>query len=175
MARKFRAVIQQVHLYANMTWFSVAEQPTNFDLFPENFRKAADLLSANQEQNFALAATQLSPFLGASFVSENIPGLNRFFVEPQHGEFQAYKTKIAGLDFSESPIPLCKAEGYFSIPLSPGVDLDSLYEHLDSYDYNVLTDAVCFFWSIEEFGIENYDLTFASHSGCECWILEELP
>ena len=81
--------------------------------------------------------------------------------------------RVTGIDWSVGPIPLCKAEAWFKVPVVHGfddLDLDVLREA----DGVCLEDAVCFKWSVPgNARTDELDFTYGSHSGVEFWIDED--
>ncbi|MEK9696042.1 MAG: hypothetical protein VW270_09770 [Candidatus Poseidoniales archaeon] len=162
-----------VKVYGNMDWFSVAEQPDSIYTLPLEFQSAFELWEANSGESNQEIVDLLTKYVGARFVGENIPDWQELFEEDSYGEFESYKKSIAGFDFSENPIPLCKAEAWFEIQLKDGKSKSDLEKHLEEQGAE-LNDCLAFFWIFEDNeDLEDLDLTFGDHKGSESIFVEE--
>ena len=95
-----------------------------------------------------------------------------FFNEESYGEFEAAKINVVGIDFSEKPIPMCKVEAWFDVPLKEGILKNDVIKWNEENLDNHLTDAVIFFWDLDEIEeLEELDLTVGDHNGCEAEIV----
>ena len=161
-----------IKIYANMDWFRVAEQPEDSGLLPDIFTEMAQLWESDSEQNVEKIIKELSPFVGGRFVADNLDGWEEFFNEESYGEFEAAKINVVGIDFSEKPIPMCKVEAWFDVPLKEGILKNDVIKWNEENLDNHLTDAVIFFWDLDEIEeLEELDLTVGDHNGCEAEIV----
>ena len=78
---------------------------------------------------------------------------------------RSHSCLLAGIDFSHEPLPLCKVEAVFEVPLRKGVSKEDVVD----WGEDELFSAVVFYWNLEDF--EDLDLTVGDHSGCEAYIL----
>ena len=62
------------------------------------------------------------------FVADNLDDWEGYFDESSYGEFPAESIHVVGFDFSTQPLPLCKAEAWFEVPLKDDVPLISAWE-----------------------------------------------
>ena len=157
-----------VRCYGNMDWFRVAEQPPSFEALPVAFLEAKKLWSSSGEKQIGKVCELLSPFVGARFVAPNLDGWEEFLVQESFGEFEANRINVAGIDFSSEPIPLCKAEAWFDLPLKPGVDKSAFEMWAQNAD---LYSAVVFYWALDAEELQELDLTVGDHSGAEASIV----
>lgn len=157
--------------YGNMDWFEVAEQPEAFKELPKEFKTAYDLWKKGAEEHHDKIAELLSPYVIAKFLPANISGWEELFADPDgHGqpEFAAVSVRVAGVDFSATPIPKCKAEAIFRVPVTEGFgeceDFDTWQEENDYF-----ASGISFGWNVPRTAAtEEIDLMFGDHSGCEC-------
>lgn len=133
-------------------------------------------MEKNSEQNLNEIIGLLQPFLRASLVLENVPNWNSLLDQTCANELQEIysdKVTLVGVDFSESPIPNCKAEALFKVTLlknPKGFDLEAWQDEHLSY----LHDAVSFSWELPKTpATDGLDLTFGDNSGVECFIVDE--
>jgi len=162
-----------VTVYGNMDWFRVAEQPTELHPLPPELEEAKALWEVDGEGNSGKILDLISPFVGGRFVADNLEGWEDFLAEDTFGEFEASRLRVVGADFSASPIPLCKAEGWFDLPLKEGVSRSDFEHWVDKNHEGELYGAICFYWNFEAPELEGLDLTFGDHQGAEGAIFEE--
>ncbi len=162
-----------VTVYGNMDWFRVAEQPTESCPLPPELEQANALWEADREGNSGKILELVSPFVGGRFVADNLAGWEDYLREDTFGEFEASRVRVAGVDFSDLPIPLCKAEGWFDLPLKEGVSRSDFERWVDENHEGELYGAICFYWNFEAPELENLDLTFGDHQGAEGVIFED--
>lgn len=156
--------------YANMKWFKPAEQPESFDQLPSEFLKAKELWDADKDANASQIIDLINPFVGARFIASNISACEELFYDTEKDglfEIEATKVRVVGIDFTENPIPICKAEAEFVVRVN--ANFDSV-DHAEWQESNgPFTDAITFYWNIpESYGLEDLDLTYGDNSGVEC-------
>ena len=159
--------------YASMDWFDVAEQPDGFDDLPDEFQQAHALWEADPEGNQADIVEMLAPFVKAWFIPANISNWDALFVDSdEEGFFEipAREVNVAGIDFSHFPIPTCKAEAKFKVPVThdfASIDLDAWQDENDRF-----TSAVSFYWDIPRTDdTEQLDFTHGDNQGVECLVV----
>lgn len=156
---------QTSKFYGNMDWFDVDDEVDEADL-PESFKEAKLFWHKNPEINFAKIVELIKPFVRAWFVPAALSDSEEIF--PDQSEFQASEIKVAGVDFSVGPFPLCKAEALFEVPVSntfKNIDLESWQEDRGEYFYQ----AVSFGWEILSV-VDGSPLvyTYGNNQGVEC-------
>ena len=164
-----------VTVYGNMKWFRVAEQPTTPDSLPPELMQAKTLWDADAEGNAERVIELVSPFVGGLFVADNLMGWKHVLTEETFGEFKASRHHVAGVDFSDSPIPLCKVEGWFDLPLKNGVSRSDFERWVDQDHQETLFSAIVFYWDFgaSEMGdLDFLDLTFGDHMGAEALVVD---
>lgn len=163
--------------YANMKWFSVAEQPDSIGQLPHEFQQAKNLWDTYGESSQKTLIKLLSPFVGARFIANNINGWEELFADPDSSDFveiEASEVRVVGIDFSESPIPICKAEAEFDIPVTESYATTNLEDWMNDNGY--LTDAIIFYWNLPNNDeTEDLDLTCGDNQGVECLPIEKRP
>jgi predicted DNA-binding WGR domain protein len=176
--KKVKATSSERIFYGNMNWFEIDEQPKNFDVLPDAFKAAYDLWKKAKKSNNEITEL-LSPFICAKFIPSNIVGWEELFIQSDGEEFQEYdaiKIKLVGVDFSTKPIPSCRAEAWFKIPITKNfskLSSDDLEEWQENNDY--FYSAISFGWEIPEIPeLEDLDLWYSNHSGCECILAENI-
>jgi hypothetical protein len=165
---------REQRFYGNMKWFSVAEQPQSFDQLPPEFLQAKKLWHKDAEGNIDKVIELLSPYVGARFIASNISGWEELFADFDGSglcEIESSEVRVVGIAFSEGPIPMCKAEASFNVPVTrafEAIDLDEWQE-----DNGRFTDAVIFYWNAPR-GDETEDLDFTcgDNQGVECNALD---
>lgn len=169
--------IDKQHFYGNMKWFSVAEQPESLDQLPTEFVSAKKLWDKDAKRNIDQIIKLLSPYVGARFIASNIEGWEELFADFDDSGFcevESSELRVVGIDFSEGPIPLCKAEANFEVPVTKefkSADLDKWQE-----DNGHLTDAVIFYWSVpRDDETEELDFTNGDNQGVECVAVSKKP
>ena len=135
-----------VRILGNMKWFRVAEQPDRLDLLPPVFAEMKDLWSLDSLVNSEKIAECLAPYIGGCFVAENLSDWDNFFSDATFGEFDASEVNVVGFDFSEQPIPSCKVEATFDIPLKR-VSVTTSYGAKRAW---ATSAAVIFYWDLYE-------------------------
>jgi hypothetical protein len=156
-----------------MDWFRVAEQPTNSSPLPAEVEQARSLWEADAKENSEKILELMSPFIGGRFVADNLAGWEDYLRQDTFGEFEASTVRMAGVDFTSAPIPLCKAEGWFDLPLKEGVSRSDFEHWLNENHEGELYGAICFYWNFDAPELEHLDLTFGDHQGAEGVILED--
>jgi hypothetical protein len=157
-----------IKVYGNMEWFRVAEQPESFDVLPDEFNEMKSLWESDSEANLNKILGKLTPYIGARFVADNLEGWKDYFDEKTYGEFEAVKIHVSGIDFSEEPIPSCKAEAWFEIALKEGILKQDVEKWIEAEHGGELYSAIVFYWNFDEYDgvdIEDLDLTFGDHNG----------
>lgn len=157
--------------YGTIDWFNVAEQPDSLTDLPDDFDKAYKLWSQDKDKNFEEIINLIEPYLNANFV---IPALNdweNIFVEVDGHELEAasIKMKLVGVDFSVNPIPQCKAEAWFEIPIHSHITNHEIDEWQD-VSGSSLTDALSFSWNIDQ---DDLDFSCGDHMGVEVVMLQD--
>lgn len=160
--------------YGNMDWFSVAEQANDIDLLPAEFEQAKTLWDDDAEGNLDQIIDLLSSYVGARFIASNISGWEELFADPDGSGFcevEASEVRVVGIDFSEGPIPMCKAEAEFDVPVTEAFESSDLDEWQD--ENGPFTDAVIFYWNVpRDDETEDLDFTCGDNQGVECCVLE---
>jgi hypothetical protein len=74
---------------------------------------------------------------------------------------------LAGVDFSETPFPVCRAEAWFDVPIiANGKDID--LQGWQNENKAFLSDAISFSWIVpRNKNTESLDFTYGSHLGAE--------
>jgi hypothetical protein len=154
--------------YANMDWWDVAEQPTNCKEICEKFEALSNRWLASKTNQPKIIA-ELTPLLRSKFIIENIKNFKSIFdTKKLNGDLEvvAIKVVIVDLDFSSGPLPMCKSESFFKIPVKSSfkkIDIEE-WQETNSRFY----DAITFYWDFNfKFDLD-CDLSFGSNSGVEC-------
>jgi hypothetical protein len=155
--------------YANMKWFDVAEQPSGFGDLPSNFSEAHKLWAQSKQDNIEEVLKLLSPYVRARLVLSNIMEWENLFDEgltPNDGIVESESVNVVGIDFTNNPIPVCKAEAFFRLDLRTemgNIELNDWQE-----ENSCLADAVVFYWDIPRTeSTEDLDFTFGDNQGVE--------
>lgn len=156
--------------YGSMKWFSVAEQPENFDDLPAEFLRAKKLWDSDADRNMGQILELMSPHVGARFIASNISGWEELFADFDGSgfcEIESTEIRVVGIDFSEGPIPMCKAEANFEVPVTRTFESSDLDEWQDENGH--FTDAVIFYWNVpRNSNSEDLDFTCGDNQGVEC-------
>ena len=160
--------------YANMAWFEPADQPGSLEDLPKEFAEAKKLWSKNPVGNLEKIINLLSPFVGARFLPANLANWEELFVDSEGEgmvEIAATSVNVVGIEFKESPIPICKAEAYFEVKVTREFATTDLEEWQNNNSR--FTDGVAFFWNVPMQGdLEDLDFTFGDNQGVECSAVE---
>jgi hypothetical protein len=151
------------NFYSNMDWWSVSDQPASFELIPKAFQKSHSLWKSSYSSNRLEIIKLLSPYIKSLFLINNISSCDNLFSTKKYSEILAYKTNLIDVDFCDSPIPRCKTEAYYLIPVFEDFDLIDLEKW--QQENSLFTDAISFYWDID---VEGLDTTYGSHAGIEC-------
>jgi hypothetical protein len=162
-----------VTVYGNMKWFRVAEQPKYLDLLPTKIVQAKNLWDTGKEVNSPAVIELVEPFVGGLFVADNLEGWRGLLKEETFGEFEASSIRLVGVDFSSSPIPLCKVEGWFDLPLKDGVSRSDFERWIDRDHQGELFSGISFYWNFSAPELEDLDLTVGDHLGAEALVIAE--
>jgi len=157
-----------------MKWFSPADQPDDIKQLPPEFLEAKNLWDKDAEGNLDKMIHLLAPYVGARFIASNISGWEELFADTAEGfgETEASEIRIVGIDFSESPIPTCKAEAEFDIPVTGAFAATSSDEWQD--ENGPFTDAVIFYWNLpRDDETEELDFTCGDNQGVECCVIND--
>jgi hypothetical protein len=156
------------YVYGNMKWFSVSEQPKEKDL-PREFAEARKIWNTKSESGMGEAIALLEKYVGALFIPSNITNWEEIFEDPEGNgcpEYGAIKVKVVGLDFSRGPIPLCKAEAWFDVPVTALAREIDIQQWQEENDY--IHSGLSFFWILPpNEATDDFDLTFSEHMGSE--------
>ncbi len=106
-------------------------------------------------------------------MADNLTGWEDYLRQDTLGEFEASIVRMVAVDFSSAPIPLCKAEGWFDLPLKQGVSRSEFEHWLAENHDGELYGAICFYWNFAAPELEDLDLTFGDHHGAEGVIIED--
>ena len=168
-------IIVMIEVYGNMDWFSAAEQPNGFDELPPVFLEGFELWEADAAGNANLIVEKLAPYIGATFVADNIEGWEDYLDDSSFGEFLAKKIRVVGIDFSVNPPPLVKVEAWFDVELTASKTSEAFAEWIDEEHEGELYSCIVFSWDfdLEEDldSLEDLDLTVGDHQGCEAHIV----
>jgi hypothetical protein len=154
--------------YATMDWWEVAEQPVNqlkIILFLDECKK----LWESGGENSTKAIKRLKKHLRSKFLIKNLQNYEEIFGDIENtgpDEVDSDILNLIDVDFSVGPIPLCKTEAEFLIPIKrffKEIDLIAWQE-----ENNYFYDAITFSWNFDEIELCDLDLTFGRHSGVEC-------
>lgn len=163
----------EIKILGSMKWFRVAEQPDGLDHLPHAFHRAKSLWEEDPVRYAKEITKSLAPFIGGTFVADNISGWQDFFNGETFGEFQALEVRPIGFDFKDSPLPLCKVEAIFEIPLCEGVSENDVVKWSDEILQGDLYTAIIFYWDLYDIDeLADLDLSVGDHSGCEASILQ---
>jgi hypothetical protein len=151
--------------YANAKNFKPDQQPASFEELPPVFLEAKELWEKGKERNLPEVTALLNPYLRASFVLEQLPGAEQLFANPEHlprsPEFKATALKLVGVNFSEGPLPSCKLEAEFELPIT------LKFKEMDlrkwQHQHGLLSKALCFYWEVPVAG----ELRQFKGSNCE--------
>ena len=164
---------RNVRIVGNMDWFRVAEQPDSPSALPAVFREMRDLSSRDPQGNQQKVVEALGAYVGGRFVADNLFGWETYFPADTYGEFEATQVRVIGFDFSEQPLPSCKVEAIFDIPLKDGITVKDVMNWDEADLQGDLYSAVTFYWDLDEIEeLEELDLTVGDHNGCEASILQ---
>jgi hypothetical protein len=168
------------NLYANMKWFSPADQPSEISHLPVEFFAAKKLWDSNKNENLDAIIGLLSKYVSARFIPSNISNWEELFAYSKDDgiadtgftEVESEDVKLVGIDFELSPIPLCKAEATFRVDVTDEFSSTDLNEWQESN--GPFTDGVVFYWRIPETPpLEGLDFTAGDNSGVECIVLDD--
>lgn len=162
-----------VTVYGNMKWFRVAEQPPESDFLPFEMARARAQWEAEPQGNLEEVIKLVSPFVGGRFVADNLAGWRDLLTEDTFGEFEASRLRVVGVDFSNTPIPLCKVEGWFDLPLKDGVSQSDVDRWIDENHNGELFSALSFYWDFDNPKLDDLDLTVADHMGAEAVVIND--
>ena len=79
MSSKKKSGGYKTTIYANMDWFSAADQPPSMKDLPTEFSKAQKLWKKDGEENLQKIIALLQPYLRASLVLDNISNWDQLF------------------------------------------------------------------------------------------------
>lgn len=154
--------------YATMDWWGVAEQPVG-QLKIIHFLEECKSLWESGGEKSTKAIQRLEKHLRSKFLIKNLQNYEEIFGDVENiglDEVDSSTLNLIDLDFSVGPIPLCKTEAEFFIPIkkiSKEIDLIEWQEQ-----NNFFYDAITFSWNFDEIEPCDLDLTFGDHSGVEC-------
>ncbi len=116
----------------------------------------------------------LSPYVGARFIASNISGWEELFADFDGSglcEIESSEVRVVGIDFSDGPIPMCKAEANFDVPVTGSIESADLDEWQE--DNGRFTDAVIFYWNVPRSDeTQDLDFTCGDNQGVECIVSE---
>jgi hypothetical protein len=131
------------------------------------------LWKADKKKNASKILELVGPFVGARLVLCNVDGWEELFADPAGDGFpevEASKINVLGIDFRAAPLPSCKAEAHFDMPVTKNFARVSDLDEWQS-DHRTFTGAVIFYWNVPRSeSTEELDFGVADHSGCECVI-----
>lgn len=169
--------METIKLYATIDGFRASDEPASIDHLPEEIKEARLLWQASAHKNYDAIVEKLTPFMSALFLPTNINNWEDIVVDSDGNgcpEIRAVKTRIVGIDWGRSVLPICKVEGIFEIPINQVCSI----EFLESWqqENSNFTDGIVFMWDIDRNEqTEDLDLTCGSHSGLECTIVNRDP
>lgn len=155
--------------YIAIDWFSVEEQPKPSSRLPGDFKNAQAMWRRDRDRNADQVASLLQPYLGALFLVEELANWKSLFASGgsrKSREIPASSVRLVGVDFSEGPIPRCRAEAEITVDLrvNPAeVDFDEWQNHNSRF-----YDAVSFFWSVNKSDGQQIVYLIGDHLGLEC-------
>lgn len=157
-----------------MDWFDPADQPGDIKDLPKEFAEAKALWKKDADGNHDKIIKLLTPFVGARFMPSNISNWEELFVDAEGEgmiELTSTSVKVAGIDFTRFPIPICKAEAYFEVEVTKefaSIDLDEWQNNNGRF-----TDGIAFYWDVPKEGdLEDLDFSFGDNQGIECIALD---
>ena len=156
--------------YGNMEWFDVDDDTSDLK-FPPAFEQARSLWSLDSVKNQETIIELLAPYVRAWFVPEGIDGSEELFRDV--GDFElwekhspATEVKVVGIDFSTDPFPKCKAEAWFTVPVTQSFSTMNVEEWLEDRGES-LYQAISFGWEIPNDDGVSMVFTWANHAGAE--------
>lgn len=170
---KAKEAKRETLVYGNMEWFDVGEQAPSFAELPKAFKTAYDLWKKGKDKHLDEIASLLTPYVIAKFLPSNVSGWETLFDLPGAGdppECEAVSVKVVGIDFSTKPIPLCKAEAIFRVPVTKAfTECQDFQSWQDENDY--FHSGISFGWNVARTPVtEDLDFMWSNHSGCECMV-----
>lgn len=159
--------MNKAKFYVNIDWFDVAEQPEDISLLPDEFKKARELWEDDAENNQSQMIELLAKYVGARLVLSNISDWEELFIDEDgnFGEVESDEVKVIGIDFAHGPIPMCKAEAYFDLPVTADFADTDLNEWQEEHDPFHL--AVVFYWDLVGDSLDDLDLNSGDNQGVE--------
>ncbi|MDA7760014.1 hypothetical protein N8935_07185 [Amylibacter sp.] len=97
--------------------------------------------------------------------------MGRLLYDSNYGEFIASKIKVSGVEFTDDPLPLIRAEAWIEVMIKETVTNDALDNWLDD-EWGLQTGIM---WSWDIANDDDLDLAMDEHSGIEALWTDDIP
>ena len=158
-------------IYTNVEWFSATDDPDK-NLIPSEIIDARNVWNANEGKSTLEICMLVSKFIKCNFISENFDDWENYFDNKNHGEFNAVKVNVVGVEFSANNLPLIRAEAWIDVSIQEKISEDDLNDWLES-EWGLQT-GIMWNWAFDN-GVEDLDLTMMENSGMEAIWTDSIP
>lgn len=156
-----------VKIRALVELFSVAGQPDNDDLLPENILEAKKIWQESAYKSSDRVVELIKHHVSCSFIADNIANWRGLLRDDNDGEFEADEINVTDVDFSNGPLPLLSLECQFTLPLAQSVSAEDIVSELEG-DACGWGGCIIPRWEFQSsMGLEDLDLTIGEHNGVE--------
>ena len=158
-------------IYTNVEWFSATDDPDK-NLIPSEIIDARNVWNANEGKSTLEICMLVSKFIKCNFISENFDDWENYFDNKNHGEFNAVKVNVVGVEFSANNLPLIRAEAWIDVSIQEKISEDDLNDWLES-EWGLQT-GIMWNWAFDN-DEEDLDLTMMENSGMEAIWADSIP
>ena len=158
-------------IYTNVEWFSATDDPDK-NLIPSEIIDARNVWNANEGKSTLEICMLVSKFIKCNFISENFDDWENYFDNKNHGEFNAVKVNVVGVEFSANNLPLIRAEAWIDVSIQEKISEDDLNDWLES-KWGLQT-GIMWNWAFDN-NEEDLDLTMMENSGMEAIWTDSIP
>ena len=158
-------------IYTNVEWFSATDDPDK-NLIPSEIIEAKNVWNTGGGKSTSEICMLVSKFIKCNFIAENFEDWENYFDNKTHGEFNAVKVNVVGVEFSTNNLPLIRAEAWIDVSTLEKISEDDLNDWLES-EWGLQT-GIMWNWAFDN-GEEDLDLTMMENSGMEAIWTDSIP
>ena len=158
-------------IYTNVEWFSATDDPDK-NLIPSEIIEAKNVWNTGGGKSTSEICMLVSKFIKCNFIAENFEDWENYFDNKTHGEFNAVKVNVVGVEFSTNNLPLIRAEAWIDVSTLEKISEDDLNDWLES-EWGLQT-GIMWNWAFDN-DEEDLDLTMMENSGMEAIWTDSIP
>ena len=157
-------------IYTKVDWFSVSDG-LHENVVPSGIQKVKNIWNINGGKSTPEMCELILKYLNCQFLAENYDDWAEYFDDKDFGEFNAIKINVVGVEFTDSILPLIRAEAWVEVKVKEAISDEFLDDWLNE-EWGLQT-GIMWSWNIPNDG--DLDLAMEENSGIEAIWVDEVP